>query len=74
MRIDQLPALERVSSWGGNIRIDTASLISMVEINAARGTGGRDSAVKARDFFLAAAEACHKASGASGHVGVVIAE
>ena len=71
MRIDQLPALERVAVWGGNIRIEAATLISMVEINATRGDGGIDSATKARDFFVACAQACHKAAGATGTVGIV---
>lgn len=71
MRADQLPSLHKVYSWGSDIRMDVAQLISTVQLNAKRGPGGAASAVVARDFFIAAASYCHAATNQAGTVGVI---
>lgn len=67
-----LPSLERTISGGADLRFDSADAISFVEVAAARSQSGKMSAAGLRDFFIAAANAAHVASGQPGTVLVAV--
>ncbi|MEX3785579.1 hypothetical protein [Paraburkholderia sp. BR14374] len=61
--VTSLPNISNIVSEGDDLRQDTADAITAVEIVAAYGAGGKASAGQLRDFFIAAANAAHKATG-----------
>ncbi|KVM61733.1 hypothetical protein WJ58_04020 [Burkholderia ubonensis] len=63
MIVTALPDIRTVYSDGDDLRWDAAQAVTAVEIAASRGAGGVVSAAKLRDFFIAAANAAHAATG-----------
>jgi len=63
-----LPSLERTVSGGAELRYATSDAISFVQVAAQRSDSGKNSAAVLRDFFIAAANAAHAATGAAGTV------
>ncbi|KVD50610.1 hypothetical protein BGV67_02750 [Burkholderia ubonensis] len=63
MLVTNLPNIREAYAQGDDLRWDTSQAVTRVEEAAARGAGGVASAATLRDFFIAAANAAHAATG-----------
>ncbi|EML1602123.1 hypothetical protein CPT_Paku_051 [Burkholderia phage Paku] len=63
MLVTDLPNIREVYGQGDDLRWDASQAVTAVELAAARGAGGVTSAATLRDFFIAAANAAHAATG-----------